>query len=247
MNFGYDWPWTHGHLIVGIVFLALLAVGWRRRWHRGILGLLGVLALWGLTSFWIIHQRFLFNQPVPIPSAKFLASGIGTVLDLGAGSGRSTIGVLRDRPGAQVIAVDLFGKNYGIPDNGADRLLRNVQAAGYAGRVVVQPGDMRQLPFATERFDAAISVAAVDHLSHTDILRTFAEVRRVLKPGGDFLIIVINRDPWMRFVFPFLHGHYFGSRPIRDRWLQRFADSGFRLIEDGRIPGALYLLAQTPL
>ena len=212
-----------------------------------MLGLLAALSLWGLASFWIIHHRFLFSQPVPIPSAKFLAAGSGTVLDLGAGSGRSTIGVLRDRPGAHVIAVDLFGKNYGIPDNNADRLLRNVQAAGYAGRVVVQPGDMRQLPFTTEKFDAAISVAAVDHLRHADVLRTFAEVRRVLKPGGEFLIIAINRDAWMKFVFPFLHGHYFGSRPMRDIWLQRFAESGYRVIDEGQVPGGLYLLAQTPL
>ncbi len=247
MDFGYDWPWTHGHLIVGLLSLTLLGIGWYRGWRRALLGVLTLIGLWGVISFWIIHERFLFNRPVPIPSAEFLKSGQGTVLDLGAGSGRATIGVLRDRPQAQVVAVDIFASHYGIPDNSAERLLRNVQVAGFAGRARVQPGDIRALPFTNERFDAAISVAVIDHFRGEDVKKTFAEVRRVLKPGGDFLFVVINRDPWMKFVFPFLHGHYFGSRPMRDRWLQRCREAGYDVVEVGTQPGALYVLARTPL
>lgn len=247
MEFGYDWPWTHGHLIVGLLAFTLLGLAWWRGVRPWIRGVLAALGLWGVISFWIIHERFLFNQPVPIPTAKFLASGQGTVLDLGAGSGRATIGVLRERPGAQVIAVDIFANHYGIPDNSADRLLRNVQIAGFAGRARVQPGDIRALPFSDEKFDAAISVAVIDHFRKSDIQKTFAEVRRVLKPGGEFLFIVINRDAWMKFVFPFVHGHYFGSRPMRDRWLAHVADAGCEVVDVGTQPGALYVLAKTPL
>ena len=246
MEFGYDLIWTHGHLGLALVFLALLIVGLRLRFRRALLFALSVGMAWGLVSHWIIHERFLFNRPVPIPSAQFLAAGHGQVLDLGAGPGRATVGVLRDRPGAQVTAVDIFATTYGISDNQPERLLRNVQAAGFQGRAVVQPGDMRQLPFPAGRFDAAISVAAIDHLSDADIRKTLAEVRRVLRPGGDFLIIAINRDAWMRFVFPFFHGHYFGSRPMRQRWLDRFRDAGYVLVEEGRLPGCLYVLGRTP-
>lgn len=246
MDFGYDWPWTHGHLLVGLVAFAGLGLAWLRRARPWLLLLLGVVGLWGVTSFWIIHHRFLFNLPVPVPTARFLASGSGRVLDLGAGSGRATVGLLHDRPGAEVIAVDIFGDRFGIPDNTAARLLQNVAAAGYAGRARVQVGDMRKLPFTDEKFDAAMSVAAVDHLRHEDVLKTFAEARRVLKPGGEFLVVAINRDAWMRFVFPFLHGHYFGSRPMREIWRQRFLDAGYQVIEDGSVPGALYMLARTP-
>lgn len=246
MEFGYDWPWTHGHLLVGLLALLGLALGLWRRLRPAWLGVLGLIGLWGVSSHWIIHERFLFNRPMPLPTARFLQSGGGRVLDLGAGSGRATIGVLRDRPRAEVTAVDIFANHYGIPDNSRERLLRNAQAAGVADRLRVQVGDMRQLPFTDERFDAALSVAAVDHLSQADVMKTFAEVRRVLKPGGEFLVVAINRDGWMRFVFPLLHGHYFGSRPMRLRWLQRFADAGYELIEEGQVPGALYLLARTP-
>jgi hypothetical protein len=33
INFGYTWPWTHGHLAVVAAAAALLAVAWARRWH----------------------------------------------------------------------------------------------------------------------------------------------------------------------------------------------------------------------
>lgn len=245
MDFGYHWIWTHGHLLVGV--LALAGLGWaRRRLHPALLAGLALIGLWGVASFWIIQERFLFNRPVPLPTARFLPGGAGRVLDLGAGSGRATIGVLRDRPLAEVTALDLFANSFGIPDNSGDRLLKNVAAAGYAGRVRVQVGDMRKLPFTDEKFDAALSVAAVDHLRHDDVMKTFAEVRRVLKPGGEMLVVAINRDGWMRFVFPFLHGHYFGSRPMREIWRQRFVDAGYTVIEDGSVPGALYMLARTP-
>jgi SAM-dependent methyltransferase len=246
MDYGYDWPWTHGHLLVGIAALAGLGLALARRAPRWLLTLLGVVGLWGVTSFWIIQQRFLFNKPVPVPTARFLPGGGGRVLDLGAGSGRATVGVLRDREAAEVTAVDIFADSFGIPDNSAERLLRNVAAAGYSGRAKVQVGDMRKLPFTDEKFDAALSVAAVDHLKHDDVMQTFAEVRRVLRPGGEFLVMAINRDGWMRFVFPLLHGHYFGSRPMRQIWLQRFHDAGYEVIEIGTVPGALYILGRTP-
>lgn len=246
MDFGYDWPWTHGHLLAGLLFLALAALAWRLRWRTWVRLLFATGAFWGLASFWIIQQKFLFNAPVPIPTPKFLASGTGRVLDLGAGSGRATVGVLRDRPGAQVVALDIFAQNYGIPDNNAARLLANVKAAGFEGRAVVKTGDMRHLPFTTERFAAALSVAAVDHLSGRDVMRAFAEVKRVLEPGGDWLIVAVNRDAWMKFVFPLLHGGYFGSRPMRLVWLDRFRQAGFSVVEDGAVPGGLYVLGRSP-
>ena len=98
---------------------------------------------------------------------------------------------------------------------------------------------MRQMPFTSERFDAAIRSPT----SGADVMKTFADVKRVLRPGGDFLIVVINRDAWMKFVFPLLHGHYFGSRPMRELWLIRFRDAGYTVIEDGHLPGCLYMLA----
>lgn len=77
--------------------------------------------------------------------------------------------------------------------------------------------------------------------------RTFAEMARVLKPGGDFLLLVINQDVWIRASLPFLvHHGYFGGRTDADRWRAQLEAAGFGLVDRGTQPGTLYYLARTP-
>ena len=89
------------------------------------------------------------------------------MLELGAGSGRATVGFLLARPEARVTALDAYRGYFGIDDNTPERLMRNARTAGVDGRVQVQVADMRTLPFDAGRFDAAFSVAAIDHLPGT--------------------------------------------------------------------------------
>ncbi len=53
--------------------------------------------------------------------------------------------------------------------------------------------DVSQLPFSNASFDWAISVATYHHLEGETRERAFAELRRVLKPGGEAFITVWNR------------------------------------------------------
>jgi SAM-dependent methyltransferase len=55
--------------------------------------------------------------------------------------------------------------------------------------------DVRQLPFASEHFDAVFSGSTLDHLqSSTDIAAALAELGRVLKPGGRFILTMDNPE-----------------------------------------------------
>jgi arsenite methyltransferase len=234
-DFGYEWPWTLGHVIAAACFAIGGATAWRLGWTRARWALVA-LTVWALAGAAIVNLALRFSLPLTLPTEAFLTSGSGKVVDLGAGSGRATVMVLRERPGSTVTAVDIFSQQYGIGGNSPERLKANVAAAGAADRLTVQTADIRELPFEAGTFD---------HLNRDGIKRSLAEVRRVLKPGGDFLIGVINPDLWIRVAFPMLAEHgYFGQKPRPAFWADELTAAGFDVIETTTEPGGLYLLGR---
>jgi SAM-dependent methyltransferase len=72
------------------------------------------------------------------------------------------------------------------------------QTNGIAGYVV--QGDAAALPFANETFASAIAILVLHHLRSCDMQdRAFAEVHRVLRPGGRFFAVDIQ-DSWLHRV-----------------------------------------------
>jgi ubiquinone/menaquinone biosynthesis C-methylase UbiE len=55
-------------------------------------------------------------------------------------------------------------------------------------------GDLAGLPFAAESFDAVVSYYAIIHVPRDDHAAVFAEVRRVLRPGGWSLLCLGAAD-----------------------------------------------------
>ncbi len=246
-EFGYPWWMTWGHLVPFVLFGLLALLAWRLEWRTWTLAVSGILAVWGLAGFLIVNQVLLVNQPLPLPTSRFLPDGAGRVLDMGAGSGRATVGVLQTRPQTTVVALDLYEGYWGINDNTPERLKRNVAAAGAAGRVDVQMGDMRELPFPDASFDGAVSSFAIDHLNRDGVRRALGEAARVLKPGGQMLIVNLRVDGWIRVALPMPPGHgYFGRQQDIERWRSALTDAGFNLVEHGTQPGASYYLGQRP-
>jgi ubiquinone/menaquinone biosynthesis C-methylase UbiE len=243
-DFGYEWPWTWGHAIAAVIFTVLAVALYRARWRRAG-GVLAALALWAVAGAVIVNIVMRFSLPIVLPTERFLASGEGRVLDAGAGSGRSALMVLTARPRATVTALDIFGAEYGIGGNGPERLIANARAAGAEARLEVRVGDMRAMPFEPGTFDGAVSAFAIDHLSRRDVDTTFTELVRVLKPGGQFLLLVINQDAWVRTALPFfVHHGYFGGRAYPDRWRSGLERAGLRVIDEGTQPGTLYFLTE---
>lgn len=100
----------------------------------------------------------------------------GRVLEVGCGGGQFAARVAAENPAARVLATD--------------RSARFVELASDRG-VVAQAADVQNLPFEDAAFDV---VAAMWMLYHVpDLDRGFAEVRRVLRPGGLF-VAVTNGD-----------------------------------------------------
>ena len=71
---------------------------------------------------------------------------------------------------------------------GIDPDLRSLSDRG-AGMPVLQAGG-EQLPFADASFDLVVSVWVIEHLEAPE--RVFAEIARVMKPGGHFIFLTPN-------------------------------------------------------
>jgi SAM-dependent methyltransferase len=244
-DFGYSWMWTHGHLVPLGVFGILAGLAVWRRWPRWLTAVLAAGALWALAGFLVVQSVLQANQPVTLPTDGFLRGGTGRVVDVGAGSGRSTLMVLLARPAARVTALDIYSGYFGIDDNTPERIRANARAAGVEDRLEVQVGDMREIPFPDASYDGAVSAFAIDHLNRDGVTKALAEVARVLKPGGEFLFLVLNVDGWVRLAYPLPHGHgYFSHAPAAQHWRSQLEAAGFEIVEQGTRPATLYLLAR---
>lgn len=247
LDFAYPWWLSYGHLVLAVTTGALLLLGYARKWPKWPLMVIAIVTLWAASVFLLIRFGVNINSVAPMPTQNFLRTGTGKVLDLGAGTGRSSIMLLSARPKATLVALDLFGesfaKHFGHSETPQQLLLANLKAAGVDQRASIVTSDMRKLPFDAATFDGIISSYAVDHLGREGVKQTLAEAFRVLKPGGEFLLVVINgQDPWMRFAFgPLLaHGGFRGTQ----WWVSKMQESGLHVTETGTAPASFYLVAK---
>ena len=243
-EFGYSWWISYGLLVPLALAVVVGGIAFWRKWPRWIVALMGVIAAWAIAGIIIITVAFGLDSPMRIPTERFLSSGSGRVLDAGAGSGRAAVGVLLARPRTTVVGLDIYRGYWGIDGNTPDRFMTNARIAGAAERAAARTGDMREMPFEDGEFDAVISSYAVDHLGQSGRVKTLAEVARVLKPGGEFLLMIVNAD-WLTWLAsPHAIAHH--PRPEPEQWRGLLETSGLVLEEEGTRPGTLYFLARKP-
>jgi ubiquinone/menaquinone biosynthesis C-methylase UbiE len=246
IDYGYPWWLSYGHLPILIAGLAIGFLGYARKWSRAAMLFVGALILWSGAA--LLIERFVINvngRP-PLPTQSFLASGAGRVLDMGAGTGRSSIMVLESRPQATLVALDLFGQSFdqhfGRSETPQQRLLANLKAAGVDQRATIATADMRKLPFEPAAFDAVVSAYAIDHLNRQGTDQSLAEAARVLKPGGELLLMIIANEKWAKFAFGPLLSH--GGPRGAAWWTTHVQQAGFQIMEQGTRPLTFYLLAR---
>lgn len=139
------------------------------------------------------------------------------IVDVGAGTGFASEGILAAAPGATVTMVDQS------PDQ--LRRARRKPVLDGVGKIL---GDAEQLPFAADRFDRYVSTGSIEYWP--DPQRAIAEAYRVTKPGGVALVAGPLRrrhplarrlsDTWM--LFP----------PEADyrAWMERAGFTGIRAV-----------------
>jgi SAM-dependent methyltransferase len=240
-DFGYSWSIAYGLAVPLMVAAAVMAVALWRGWSGWISAIAALILAWALTGLLLINVVWGINKPMNLPTNQFLTSGRGRVLDVGAGSGRAAVGVLLARPGTVVTGVDLYRGYMGIEDNTPERFMRNADAAGAARRADAVRGDARKLPFDDATFDAAVSSYAIDHIPGDGKQQALNEVARVLKPKGQFLLLIVNVD-WMVLVFSPPLAHHPRQDPAR--WRAMLERAGFRIEEEATEPATRYWLVR---
>lgn len=114
------------------------------------------------------------------------------VLDVGCGAGHASF--VAAGTAAQVTAYDL-----------SDNMLAVVREAAHARgltNIETRQGQAEALPFSEASFDVVISRYSAHHWH--DVGRALREIKRVLKPGGEFILMDIASP----------------GQPVRDVWLQ---------------------------
>jgi ubiquinone/menaquinone biosynthesis C-methylase UbiE len=145
---------------------------------------------WSWRYDWDLLQPLFFR-----PSHRMMLETLGQadlrILDIGCGTGKFAVRALTDLPNAQVWGLDLSG---GMLQRARTR------AQDFGGRLHLVQGDSERLPFADDSFDAVTCSHSFHHYPRQE--RVLAEMHRVLRPGGQLLLVDGDRDRlWGWFVF----------------------------------------------
>ena len=111
------------------------------------------------------------------------------VLEIGTGPGDMAIRLAGLVPGLRLTGLDLDQAMVALA-------ARKAAVAGVSGRVRFVAGDVAALPFTDGSFDLVVSSFSVHHWR--DAAAGFAEIRRVLRPGGRAIVHDLP-DRWGRF------------------------------------------------
>jgi ubiquinone/menaquinone biosynthesis C-methylase UbiE len=107
------------------------------------------------------------------------------ILDVGCGGGQHAIEMAIQRPDVQVVGLDLSAEFI-------RRARRRASAAQTGSRVKFVEGNALALPFEAEEFDHVYSAGSIKHWP--DMNQGLAECLRVLKPGGQLLVLEADRS-----------------------------------------------------
>jgi len=241
IDFGWAPAWIHGPWIAALIALATAVVV--QVAAPGYWPVATALTLVAATSFagHLFAKASARYDGAVLPMVDLVSGGQGLVLDAGCGAGRTTLAVGRAYSQVSMVAVDRFDSGY-IDGGGRLLLERNLRLAGLEQRVRIERGDLTSLPFAADGFDAVVSAHAVDHLGGATE-EGLREVRRVLKPGGRFLLVVWVPG-WAMFAVANVMSFFL--RPKRD-WRRLTERAGFEVADEGMFNGVSYLLLRKPL
>lgn len=176
-------------------------------------------------------QRLIFEpvQKTILEAAREQVPDPRAILDVGCGTGRLLIAAEHTFPNARLEGVDAA----------VEMVKRSQGMLPAASRITFRQSTAERLPFQDAQFDLVFSTMTFHHWS--DQRAGIAEVARVLKPGGRWLLADFIVDGFMRYVRRLLRMKHFPERVELDRMLD---GAKLRVVALRQVPG---LRGQVPV
>ncbi|MFP3870768.1 MAG: bifunctional demethylmenaquinone methyltransferase/2-methoxy-6-polyprenyl-1,4-benzoquinol methylase UbiE [Syntrophobacteria bacterium] len=133
------------------------------------------------------------------------------VLDVASGTAEVAIQICRQHKGVQVIGVDFSRRMLAIGQ-------KKIRSKGLARRIHLSMGDARRLPVKSACIDALTISFGIRNIEERG--QALAEFRRVLKPGGQLLIMEFD-VPEDRFLGGIYHLYFDYILPLAGNMLAR--------------------------
>lgn len=156
----------------------------------------------------VLDKRFTYEIPWLLQLVSFTSFNKRKVLELGCGAGYDAYQFFR--VGADYVGIDI------APEN-AERVKRYLGFYGYAPKVI--QGDVENLPFEDESFEVIFSIGVLHHTP--DIAKSICEAHRVLRPKGEFYVILYHKNSIFYWITLLLFDHCLGlgftKRGFRER------------------------------
>ncbi|MFB6125165.1 MAG: methyltransferase domain-containing protein [Halanaeroarchaeum sp.] len=125
---------------------------------------------------------YIWNESMRARALEMLdIGGDDRVLDVGCGTGFGTEGLLQ-------YTDDIYGLDQ------SEHQLARARAKLDDSSVTFMRGDAERLPVETDEFDHLWSSGSIEYWPHP--VRALEEFRRVVKPGGQVLVVGPNHPPW---------------------------------------------------
>jgi ubiquinone/menaquinone biosynthesis C-methylase UbiE len=146
----------------------------------------------------VIEKRSMIEMPWLAKVIPFEQTRGQKVLELGHGAGYDAYAFCKH--GANYTGIDIAPAN-------PPRLRQHLSFYHFEPKVL--RGDAENLMFPDNTFDVVFSNGVLHHTPN--IAKSFQEAYRVLKPGGEFWVIVYHRDSIFHWWSTVLFNHYLSS------------------------------------
>ena len=147
------------------------------------------------------------------------------ILDLGCGRGEEALeAAVLAGPNGMIMGLDLTSAMVA-------KARQNAQQSGIDNVGFVQ-GDVEYLPFKSDSFDGVMSNCVINHAPDKE--RVYREIRRVLRPGGRFVVAdAVTKEPLPESVKNDSEAwaQCFGGAITEKEYLEAIKSAGFRRID----------------